>query len=83
MLRKAVAGFDIAQTPYPEPCNRRRMAPFLYRCPNTGFRVQGWAADGEPKNDDTYESANCLACGQLHLVNLTTGKTLGVDDDAI
>ena len=24
---------------------RCSMAPFLFRCPNTGFRVQGWVAD--------------------------------------
>jgi hypothetical protein len=52
------------------------MPPFIYRCPNTGFQVQGFAP-----NDDVSEGANdvfvgvtCLACGQVHFVNPKTGK---------
>jgi hypothetical protein len=33
------------------------------------------------KDVDVYESVSCLACGQLHLVNLRTGKTLGLHGD--
>ena len=29
----------------------RSCAPFLYRCPNTGQKVQTWAAD-DPEDDD-------------------------------
>ena len=55
------------------------MPPFLYRCPNTGNNVQAWA-DDEPDDDDfTYVQVRCLACAQLHLVNLKTGKVLGSD----
>jgi hypothetical protein len=59
-----------------------RMVPFLFRCPNTGFNVQGWIAEAV-ENDDSekYEAVTCLACQQLHLVNPTTGKTLGADDE--
>jgi hypothetical protein len=57
------------------------MAPFLYRCPNTGFRVQGWSVNDDSENGDVYESVNCLACSRLHLVNPKTGRTLGADDD--
>jgi hypothetical protein len=40
------------------------MAPFLYRCPNTGDNVQGWAAD-DPEDDDlTYIQVTRLACAQ-------------------
>jgi hypothetical protein len=57
------------------------MAPFLYRRPHTGFRVQGWSAGDDSQNEgDVYESVNCLACKQVHLVNLKSGKTLGVDN---
>jgi hypothetical protein len=58
------------------------MAPFLYRCPNTGLKVQGWIAD-EPADDDaeTYESITCLACAQVHLVNPTTGRVIGEADE--
>jgi len=58
------------------------MAPFLYRCPNTGFRVQGWSANDSSQNGgDVYESVKCLACSRVHLINLKTGRTLGGDDD--
>jgi hypothetical protein len=58
------------------------MAPFPFRCPNTGLTVQGWIAEAVENNDgEKYESVNCLACQQLHLVNPRTGKTLGTDDE--
>jgi hypothetical protein len=52
------------------------MAVYLYECPNTGYRVQGWSAD-EVSSDDTYETVTCEACKQLHLVNPATGRVLG------
>jgi len=55
------------------------MAPFTYRCPNTGKTVQGFTA--EEVSDDTYESISCLACRKVHFVNPTTGKVLGEDDE--
>jgi hypothetical protein len=58
------------------------MTPFLFRCPNTGFSVQGWIAEAVENGDaERYESVNCLVCRQLHLVNPKTGKTLGADDE--
>jgi hypothetical protein len=57
------------------------MVPFLFRCPNTGYQVQGWAAESEPEDGhDIYESVKCLACGGLHMVNPKTGKTAGEDE---
>jgi hypothetical protein len=57
------------------------MAPFLYRCPNTGFNVQGWRADEvSPDEANSYESVTCIACQQLHLVNTATGEVLGEND---
>ena len=57
------------------------MPPFLCRCPNKGDNVQAWA-DDEPDDDEfTYVQVRCLACAQLHLVNLKTGKVLGSDDE--
>jgi hypothetical protein len=55
------------------------MAPFLYRCPNTGKTVQGFSA--EEVDDDTYTSITCLACRQVHLVNQRTGKVVGESDE--
>jgi hypothetical protein len=58
------------------------MATFLYRCPNTGMRVQGWVADDPTERpDNSYDAVTCVACTQMHLVNPKTGKVLGQDDD--
>ena len=51
---------------------------FHYRCPSTGQTVQGWSADDVSDDGDEYQSVACLACAQVHLVNLKTGKVLGV-----
>jgi hypothetical protein len=59
------------------------MPPFLFRCPNSGFRVQGFAADdGESEEtDDVFVSVTCVACGSVHLVNPKTGKTAGESNE--
>ncbi len=57
------------------------MPPFLYRCPNTGKTVQGFSAEDVSDEPDTYETVTCLACRQVHLINPSTGKVLGEDDD--
>ena len=51
-----------------------------YRCPNTGFRVQGWVQEDESEDGETYEGVICHACGRLHLVNPKTGETAGGAD---
>jgi hypothetical protein len=56
------------------------MAPFLYRCPNTGYRVQGFV-DEEVSDDQTCVSITCIMCRQIHLVNPSTGKVVGADDE--
>jgi hypothetical protein len=56
------------------------MPPFIFRCPNTGFRVQGFGPEddwSEGAGDDVFVGVTCLACGSVHLVNPTTGKTVG------
>ncbi len=54
------------------------MATTVFRCPNTGYRVQGWFADDVSEADeDTYRSVTCLACQAMHLVNPKTGKVMG------
>lgn len=58
------------------------MATFLYRCPTTGLRVQGWVADDPTeRNDDSYEAVTCPVCMRVHTVGPKTGKLLGEDDD--
>jgi hypothetical protein len=56
------------------------VGPFLYRCPNTGFRVQGWVEDDDSGDGERYEGVICHSCGRLHLVNPKTGETAGGDD---
>jgi hypothetical protein len=58
------------------------MVPFIYRCPTTGLNVQGLFADAVPTdNTETYESVSCPVCTGVHLVNRTTGRTLGDDSE--
>ena len=57
------------------------MRPFLNRCPNTGQKVQTWAADDPEDVDQSYVQVSCLACAQAHLINPKTGKVLGSEDD--
>jgi hypothetical protein len=54
------------------------MGAFLFQCPVTGMRAQGWLADSPPQRvPDTYESIACPACSHVHLVSRKTGKVLG------
>ena len=90
---QAVRLFDDRARKLDKPTNRktswrteltRRMPPFIYRCPNTGFRVQGFAPDDDESGssaDDVFVGVTCLACGTLHLVNPKTGKTAGENGD--
>jgi hypothetical protein len=59
------------------------MPPFIFRCPNTGFRVQGFAPDdnGSERADDIFVGVTCLACGLVHLVNPKTGKRAGEEGE--
>ena len=57
-----------------------RMATFLYRCPDTGFRVQGYTPGQTSDDDDTYEAVTCLACQRVHLVNPATGRVIGENE---
>jgi hypothetical protein len=53
------------------------MGAFLFRCPNTGMKVQAWSADDISAGDDRYEATTCTACRKIHLVNPATGKVMG------
>jgi hypothetical protein len=52
------------------------MPLFIYRCPNTGDRVQGFSAEDISEDQRTCEPVTCPSCHQLHLVNPATGKVL-------
>jgi len=55
------------------------MATFLYRCPNTGFQVQGYTPEQTSDDDGSYEAVTCLSCQQVQLVHPASGKVLGED----
>jgi hypothetical protein len=62
--------------------NTMAMATFLYRCPKTRLRVQGWIADETIQSEkQNYEAMNCLACGGVHFVNPTSGRTINENDN--
>ena len=52
------------------------MATFLFRCPTTGFQVQGWS-DDDLAAGGSHTTVTCLACGQLHVVNAKTAPAPG------
>ena len=57
------------------------MPLFIYRCPKTGHRVQGFSAEDVSKDTHTYEPFVCTVCKQIHHVNPATGAVLAVSDD--
>jgi hypothetical protein len=55
------------------------MTAFLYRCPTTGYTVQGLVPDRPTEFDNgVYEAITCTACRAVHLVNPTTGHVVGI-----
>jgi hypothetical protein len=44
------------------------MPLFLYRCPTTGHRVQGFASEDVVEDHHVYEPVTCLACRKIHHV---------------
>jgi hypothetical protein len=60
-----------------------KMVTVLYRCPNTGFRVQGYTAEEIAADYDIYVPVTCLACKFTHLVNPTSGEVLAQTPDSI
>src|SRR5215813_8946241 len=69
-----------AQAAEIDVCLAIMMITFL--CPNMGVSVESWFADTED-TDEIYERVTCLACRQLHMLNLRTGKILGVRQSPI
>jgi hypothetical protein len=57
------------------------MLAFLYRCPNTGYRVQHFVAEEVSEDSEVYEAVTCNACQRVHFVNPSTGKVLGDADE--
>jgi hypothetical protein len=57
------------------------MAPFLYRCPLTGKRIQALADDELCKDDLVFVHVTCVMCAGGHMVNPKTGRVLGAAED--
>ena len=54
------------------------MRRFMFRCPNTGYIVQGQANDPAPdERPHTFHLVACASCGGNHLVDPTTGEVAG------
>jgi hypothetical protein len=53
------------------------MATVLFRCVNTGFRVQAYLPEQTSDNENLWVPVNCLACKQVHLIKSATGEVLG------
>jgi hypothetical protein len=53
------------------------MAPVLFRCTNTGFRVQAYLPEQTSDDENLYVPVDCLVCKQVHLINSATGEVLG------
>ena len=53
-------------------------SPFIFRCPTTWQNVQGISERDEQPSDGRrlYEGVLCLACQQVHIVNLATGRLM-------
>jgi hypothetical protein len=52
------------------------MPLFMYRCPTTGYRVQGFASEDTSEDYHIYEPMTYPVCRQVHHVNPATGIVL-------
>jgi hypothetical protein len=78
----SLVGFDIDQEPNLGHRHLTPMATFIFRCPNTKLRVQGWAADDPSDGDNAaFAPVECVVCRRLHYVNPASGRVLGAADD--
>jgi hypothetical protein len=51
---------------------------FLFRCPNTGYRVQGFVAEEDFSDDaEDYQAVTCLACKRTHHCEPNDGQGSG------
>jgi hypothetical protein len=53
------------------------MPDSAFRCPHTGMNVQRPFAPDPAVDPSIYEYVSCLACGQQHLMNKSTGELIG------
>jgi hypothetical protein len=59
----------------------KSMNAIIYRCPETRLCVDHWFEPAD--NGETFESVHCRACNHVHLVNVTTGRVLVVQQETV
>jgi hypothetical protein len=52
------------------------MLLFMYRCPQTRYRVQGFSAADTSEDRHVYEPVTCPVCHLIHHVNRASGAVL-------
>jgi hypothetical protein len=57
------------------------MPTFIYRCPNTGYLIQGVTAEDFSEDGERYLPVTCDLCRRVHLVKPATGEILGSTSD--
>jgi hypothetical protein len=53
----------------------------VFKCPQTGLRVQHWLPAAPENAASTHEPVVCQACTKLHFIHSSTGKLLGETGD--
>jgi hypothetical protein len=82
LLGGAAAAFPLAVRAAGKRLRLALPETIAFLCPNMGVSVESSFADTED-SDEIYERMTCLACGQRHMLNLRTGKILGVRQSPI
>jgi hypothetical protein len=82
LLGGAAAAFPLAVRAAGKRLRLALPETITFLCPNTGVSVESSFADIED-SDEIYERVTCLACRQLHMLNLRTGEILGVRQSPI
>ena len=77
LLGGAAAAFPLAGRAAGKRLRLALPETITFLCPNMGVSEESSFADIED-SDEIYERVTCLACRQLHMLNLRTGKILGV-----
>jgi hypothetical protein len=67
----------VCSTACPRLWGYSRMPLFMYTCPYSGYRVQGFVAEDTSEDGHIYEPVTCPVCHQIHHVNPHTGVVLG------
>jgi len=82
LLIGAAAAFPLAVRAAGKQLRLALPETIAFLCPNMGVWVESSFADTEDSHE-IYERVTCLACRQLHMLNLRTGKILGVRQSPI